>query len=115
MVAVGLHRGGHARGGGDGAQEHLHPPALQGIVGVDGLLRVVGVVLIAQVDLDAAQGVDLVRGDLRAVGGGIAVDGRAAGQGANAADLKGAGVIAAGAAGRPFFIVKTSRVLMTEL
>ena len=66
MVAVALSRGGNTRGGSNGTQEHLHPPVLQGVVGVDGLLCIVGVVLILQVELQAAQSVDLLNGDLRA-------------------------------------------------
>ena len=44
-----------------------------------------------QVELEAAQGVDLLYGDLRAALGRVAVDGRVAGEGAYAADLDGAG------------------------
>src|SRR5699024_10773125 len=71
----------HAGGGGDGAQGDLHPPLLQGVVGVDGGLGHVHVVLIAQVELDgAALGVDLIHSDLGAVVGGQAIDGGVAGQ-----------------------------------
>ena len=97
MIAVALSRGGNTRGGSNGTQEHLHPPVLQGVVGVDGLLCIVGVVLILQVELQAAQSVDLLNGDLRAALGRVAVNGCAAGQGAGAADFDGA--LSSGTAG----------------
>ena len=47
------------------------------------------VVLVLQLELDAAHGVDLINGNLGTVLGRIAVDGGAAGQGAGAAQLEG--------------------------
>ena len=77
--------------GGDGAQGDLHAPLLQGVVGVDGGLSVVDVVLSHQLKLDvAAQGIDFVHRDLGGIGHAGAIDGGAAGQGANDADFEGA-------------------------
>ena len=70
-----------------------------GVVGVDGLLRVVDVVLVLQLELDgAALGVDLLHSDLSAALGSQAVDGGVTGQGAGAAQLEG-GVAGAASAG----------------
>lgn len=89
-VGIGLSGSGLAGLGGHGAQGDLHAPVLENVVGVDGLLGVVLVILIAQVELDrAAFGVDLVHGDLGAAVGCVAVDSSAAGQGAGAAQLEG--------------------------
>ena len=47
------------------------------------------VVLIAELKLDAALGIDLFNGDLGTVFGRVAINGGAAGQGAGTADLDG--------------------------
>ena len=59
------------------------------------------VVLVIQLEPNAAGGVDLVDGDLRTVLGGVAVNGRAARQRGRAAQLEGVG--AESAAGRHGF------------
>ena len=88
-VGVVLRRSGLARLGGNRTQRDLHAPVLQGIVCVDRFLRVVLVVLILEFKLDrAALGVDLIHRDLRAVLRRVAVNRRAAGQRAGAAELK---------------------------
>ena len=84
--------------GRDRSERDLHAPVLEGVVGVDGLFGVVRVVLVIQLELNAAGRVDLVDGDLRAVLGGIAVNGGASRQRSRAAQLEGTG--AEGAAGR---------------
>ena len=86
-VVKGLGGHGHAGGGGGGAVQHLHPLALQVVIGVDGLLGIALVILKVQGKLQAAQGVDLIHGDLSARLGGDAVHGARAGQGADTADL----------------------------
>ena len=89
-VAVVLSGGSLARLGGYGAEGQLHAPVLQGVVGVDGLLCVVLVVLIVQLELNiAALSVDLVNRDLRAVLCSVAVNCGCAGQRAGAAELEG--------------------------
>ena len=98
-VVVDLSGHGDGGAGGDGAHQDLHAPVHQGVVGVDGGLAVGHVVLGLELKLDAAQGVDLVHGDLGAVHGGVAVDGGVAGQGAHAAQLKGAAGAAGGGVG----------------
>ena len=86
-VVKGLGGHGHAGGSGGGAVQHLHPLALQVVIGVDGLLGIALVILKVQGKLQAAQGVDLIHGDLSARLGGDAVHGTRAGQGADTADL----------------------------
>ncbi|CAN4035735.1 Multidrug export protein mepA, partial [Dysosmobacter welbionis] len=90
-VLIGQRDHGKGRLGGDGAHQDLHAVVHQGVVGVDGGLSVVDVVLSHQLKLDvAAQGIDFVHRDLGGIGHAGAVDGGAAGQGANDADFEGA-------------------------
>ena len=86
-VLIRLRADGNAGVGGDGRQHHLRAPVKQVVVGVDGLLRVCLVVLRVQLILLTAPRVQLVDGDLRAVGDGRAVNGGGAGQRADFADL----------------------------
>ena len=90
-VTEALRRHGGAGAGGGAAVENLHPPVHQVVVGVDALLAVGLVVLAVELKLEAAQGVDLLNGDLGALVGGDAVLGGGAGEGADAADLNGSG------------------------
>ena len=90
-VVVGLGGDGDAGRGRGGAHQDLHAPVLQGVVGVDGLLGVVLVVLPVEGHLGGAGSVDLVDGDLGAILGGRAVDGCSSGNGADATDLEGVG------------------------
>lgn len=90
-VLIGQRDHGKGRLGGDGAHQDLHAVVHQGVVGVDGGLSVVDVVLSHQLKLDvAAQGIDFVHRDLGGIGHAGAIDGGAAGQGANDADFEGA-------------------------
>ena len=88
---VGLSRHGHTGGGSGAAVDDLGAVADEGVVGVDGLLGITLVVLEVQLKLEATQGVDLLHGHLGALLGGKAIHSGGAGQGANAADLNGAG------------------------
>ena len=69
-----LRADGDAGVGGDGREHHLRAPVEQVVVGVDGFLRVRLVVLRVQLILLAAQRVQLVDGDLRAVGNSRAIN-----------------------------------------
>ena len=89
-VRIGLGGNGDTGSRGGGAHQNLHAPVLQVVVGVDGLLGVVLVVLPVDLKLNAAQRVDLFHGKLRTVLGGVAVDSSRTSQGANAAQLDGA-------------------------
>ena len=86
-LVEGLSSHGDAGSGGGAAIDDLHAVALQGVVGVDGLLSVTLVILKLQGELDTAQGVDLVHRDLSPLLGGDAIGGGGASQGTDAADL----------------------------
>ena len=93
-ILVGLSGNGDTGGGGYGTDESLHAPVNQIVVSVDGLFSVVFVILRVEVDLDAALGIDLLDSQFSAILGSVAVNGCAAGQGANKANLQCAAVSA---------------------
>ena len=86
-ILIRLRADGDAGVGGDGREHHLRAPVEQVVVGVDGFLRVRLVVLRVQLILLAAQRVQLVDGDLRAVGDSRAINRGRAGQRADFANL----------------------------
>ena len=93
IVAGVSHR--HGSTGGGGANQNLHAPVHQGVVGVDGLFAVGLVVLALELKLDlGVAGVDLVDGQLGTVDHGLTVDGGVTGQGADGAQLKGLDLVA---------------------
>ena len=98
VVIGGLGGNGNGRGGGDRTGQNLQAPVLQGVVGVDALLGVMLIVLeLPLKDIAAIGGVDLLDGQLLGVLNGLTVDGGAAGDGADAADLDGGAGVSPGA------------------
>ena len=87
-VAVAFRRNCDTGLSGNGAEDYLHAPILKGVVSVNGFLCVVLIILKLQLKLSAAEGVDLVNGDLSAVLNCDAVGSSGAGKGADAADLE---------------------------
>ena len=78
-----------AGAGSDRADDHLRAPVPQGIIGIDARFRIVLVILHVELNLDAAQRVDFINGDLRALSNGRAVAGGRASHRADQADFDG--------------------------
>ena len=85
----------HGSTGGGGADQNLHAPVHQLVVGVGGLFAVGLVILALELKLDlGVAGVDLVDGQLGTVDHGLAVDGGVTGQGADGTQLEGLDLVA---------------------
>ena len=104
VVGRSLRADGQARVARDGAQQDLHAPVLQVVVGVQRGLGVAGVVLKLELEHGVARGfVDLLHGQFLAVLHGGAVQGVGAGRGADAAQLDGRGGAFGGGGGAAAF------------
>ena len=99
IVIGGLGGNGQGRGSGGGTCQNLHAPVLQAVVGIDALLGIVLVILKLEVKHGVTGSlVDLLDSQLLGVLDRLTVDGSAAGDRTDAADLDGGEVCGCGGA-----------------